>query len=283
MMHVTLEQARALDALARHGTLAKAAASLGKQHSALVYSLKQLELQTDLALLDRTGYRIRFTSAGERVLGECKKMLHAEENLERTCRAIKTGWEPRVRVVFDGIFPVTTILSAIKAMSGVPTQVEVFADFLDGVERAFVAHDADLMISVLAPKESLERRRLSPLVAHLVAHRDHPLAKRRRVTERDLAEYPLLTVRGSDPRLALPTARLERAATMRLNDFHTKREAILAGLGYGWLPEYLDSPKLARSRFTGGSRHTFEPHVFWRAERDLGRAAKLVIERMMRP
>jgi DNA-binding transcriptional LysR family regulator len=284
-MHVTLDQARALDALARHGTLAKAAASLGKQHSALVYSLKQLELQTDLTLLDRSGYRIRFTSAGERVLGECRKMLHAEENLERTCRAIKTGWEPRVRVVFDGIFPVTAILSAIKAMSmsGVPTQVEVFADFLDGVERAFVAHDADLMISVLAPKESLERRRLEPLVAHLVAQRDHPLAKKRRVTERDLAEVPLLTVRGSDPRLALPTARLERAATMRLNDFHTKREAILAGLGYGWLPEYLDSPKLSRVRFSGGSRHVFEPHVFWRGERDLGRAARLMSERLTAP
>jgi DNA-binding transcriptional LysR family regulator len=134
------------------------------------------------------------------------------------------------------------------------------------------------MISVLAPKESLERRRLSPLVAHLVAHRDHPLSKKRRVTERDLAEYPLLTVRGSDPRLALPTARLERAATMRLNDFHTKREAILAGLGYGWLPEYLNEKRLARVRFAGGSRHTFEPHVFWRAERDLGRAAKLVVD-----
>ncbi len=277
-MHVTLEQARALDALARHGTLAKAAASLKKQHSALVYSLKQLELQTDLALLDRSGYRIRFTTAGERVLGECRKMLTAAENLARTCRAIKTGWEPRVRVVFDGIFPVTPILGAIKAMAGVPTQVDVFAEFLDGVERAFAEHDADLMISVLPPKEPFERARLSPLVAHLVAHRNHPLCKKARVTERDLAEYPLLTVRGSDPRLALPTARLERQASMHLNDFHTKREALLAGLGYGWLPEYLDSPKLARVRFAGGSRHLFEPHVFWRHERDLGRAARLVVD-----
>ena len=134
------------------------------------------------------------------------------------------------------------------------------------------------MISVLQPKEHFERASLAPLVAHLVAHRDHPLAKKRRVTERDLAEYPLLTVRGSDPRLALPTARLERHASMQLNDFHTKREAILAGIGYGWLPEYLDSPKLARVRFTGGSRHHFEPHVFWRSEHDLGRAARLVVE-----
>ncbi len=276
-MHLTLEQARAFDALARHGTLTKAAASMKKRHSAIVYSLKQLELQTDLALLDRSGYRIRFTSAGERVLGECRKMLHAAENLERTCRAIKTGWEPRVRVVFDGIYPVSAILGAIKAMAGVPTHVEVFADFLDGVERAFVERDADLVISVLPPKEALERARLPPLVARLVAHRDHPLAKKRRVTERDLHAWPLLTVRGSDPRLALPTSRLERQASMHLNDFHTKREAILAGLGYGWLPEYLDSPKLGPVRFVSGDRHVFRPHVAWRGERDLGRAAKLVV------
>jgi DNA-binding transcriptional LysR family regulator len=281
-MNVTLEQARALDALARHGTLAKAAISLDKRHSALVYSLKQLELQTDLVLFDRTGYRIRFTSAGERVLGECRKLLDAADNLERTCRTIKTGWEPRVRIVFDGIHPVGAILSAIKAMSDVPTRIEVWADFLDGVERAFREREADLMISVLPPDAPLERVRLRPLVAHLVAHRDHPLARKRRVTEEELRAYPLLTVRGSDPRLALSTSRLEGLASMHLNDFHTKREAILAGIGYGWLPAYLDSPRLARVRFTRGHRHVFEPHVYWRTEHTLGRAARLVIDSLTR-
>lgn len=280
-MNFTLEQARSLVALAEHGTLTKAAASMKKRHSAIVYSLKQLELQTDLELFDRTGYRIRLTSAGERVLAECHKVLGAVGELERACRTIKTGWEPRVRIVFDGIFPVSGVVRAVRALTKVPTHIEVHAEFLEGALRAFHERAADLMISVLPPRETLEHAKLAPLVAHLVVRRDHALAKKRRVTEDDLLEHPLLTVRGSDPRLALSTARVEGGASMHLNDFHTKREAILAGIGYGWLPDYLDSPKLARVRFAGGSRHVFAPHVYWRADRALGRAAKLVVDALL--
>ncbi len=63
---------------------------------------------------------------------------------------------------------------------------------------------------------------------------------------------------------------------MQLNDFHTKREAILAGIGYGWLPEYLDSrssrafasPAAAAttsSRTSSGARSTTsgEPRGSW--------------------
>jgi DNA-binding transcriptional LysR family regulator len=40
---VTLDQARVLDALARHGTLQRAATALGKGHSSVIYALKTLE------------------------------------------------------------------------------------------------------------------------------------------------------------------------------------------------------------------------------------------------
>jgi len=79
-MNVTLEQARALDALARHGTFAAAAKALHKGHTAVLYALRTLEEQTELALLDRRGYRTRLTAAGERVLEHCRKLLAAERD-----------------------------------------------------------------------------------------------------------------------------------------------------------------------------------------------------------
>ena len=60
-MFATLDQARALDALARAGTYAAAAKLLSKQHSAVVYAVQQLESQTELQLLDRSGYRTKLT------------------------------------------------------------------------------------------------------------------------------------------------------------------------------------------------------------------------------
>jgi DNA-binding transcriptional LysR family regulator len=284
-MNVTLDQARALDALARYHTLAKAAAALGKQHSALVYALKNLETQTGLVLLDRSGYRTRLTPAGERVLEECRRLLAVSRDLELVCRTIQTGWEPTLRVVFDGIFPARAMLAQLKALGAAkaPTRVDVFAEFLSGVEKAFFAREADLMISVLPPRDgNLAGTALPVLDAHLVAHRTHPLTRTKRATLADLRAHTLLTVRGSDPRLLLPTAPLEPSATVQLNDFHSKREAILDGMGFGWLPDYLvreDLKKgtLRRVPFELGDRHVFAPQVYALRGRALGRAATAVV------
>ena len=138
-MAITLDQARALDALARHGTFAKAAAALRKQHTAVLYALRSLETQTGLALLDRSGYRTRLTPAGELVLAQCRRLLDAERELETLCEVIRTGWEPRLGIVFDGIVPSDDLLRVVGALAreGVPTKLTVTAEFLGGVEAAF--------------------------------------------------------------------------------------------------------------------------------------------------
>ena len=285
-MFATLDQARALDALARAGTYAAAAKLLSKQHSAVVYAVQQLESQTELQLLDRSGYRTKLTPAGARVLEQCRRLLDVERDLAATCHAIKTGWEPRLRIVMDGLFPASAVLREVAKIAApkTPTQVEVFAEFLSGVESAFLSSDADLMISVVAPEAThLRSLALPPIPSYLVARRDHPLARARKVTSEMLEGHTLLTVRGSDPRLQLSTAGLQFAATIHLNDFHTKKDAILAGMGFGWLPAYLIDRELERGTlrriaWPRGNTHTFRAHAYHRADRALGRAAQAVVQ-----
>lgn len=286
---VTLEQARALDALARHGTFARAASALRKRHTAVLYALKTLEEQSGVVLLDRRGYRTRLTPAGTRVLVHAQKLLSAARELEDACAEIRTGWEPELRLVFDGIFPVEPILevAAEIARSGATTRVDVSTDFLAGVERVFSDADADLMVTVIAPQAAdLRTLRLAPIRARLVAHKDHPLARvRGEISPEDLDAQLLLTVRGSDPRLHLSTEEIERKITFRLNDFHAKKAALLAGLGYGWMPEHLVDAELKKRvlvplRWRGAAVHVFEPRLYYRAGRPLGRAARMVVERL---
>lgn len=283
----TLDQLRALEAVAHHGTFAAAAAALRKRHTAVLYAIRTLEEQVGLALLDRSGYRTRITSAGERVLTHARKLLSAEQELRDVCAEIRTGWEPRLDLVFDGIFPVAPILDVAFAIAGAgaSTRVDVSTEFLAGVEQAFVARDAALMISVLPPTVvDLRSVRLAAIRAKLVAHRDHPLARSKRDLEpSDLAAHVLLTVRGSDPRLQLSTSGIEPPVTVRLNDFHAKKAGIAAGMGYGWLPEHIAENELRRGLLVPlrwKSVHVFEPRLFWRAGRPPGRAARLVIDRL---
>lgn len=289
-MNITLDQARALDALDRHGTLVKAAAALRKGHPAVLYALGQLEAQTGLALLDRRGYRLRLTPAGRRVLALCRRLLAAEADLAAACAEMRTGWEPALRVVYDGIVPDQPILRAVAqtVKDGAPTRIHVSAEFLGGVEAAFARDEADLMVAVLpAADPELRAIRLPPLRALLVAHRGHPLARRRgAIDDAALEAHVVVTVRGGDPRLALPTSGLERRVTIDLHDFHAKRAAILAGIGVGWLPEHLCRAELDRGtlrllRYARGHEHAFEPRLYHRARAPLGPAARRVVDALV--
>ncbi|NVJ06148.1 LysR family transcriptional regulator [Myxococcus sp. AM001] len=286
-MNVTLEQARALDALARHGTFTAAAEALRKGHTAVMYALRTLEAQTELTLLDRRGYRTRLTPAGERILEHCRKLLVAERELEAACAEIRAGWEPALRIVFDGIFPAEPLLRVVKELraEGASTRFHVSAEFLSGVEAAFAREEADLMVTLLPPTvPGLRTYRLPELKAILVAHRGHPLARRRGpLKDEDLAEHLVLTVRGSDPRLQLSTGALETRSTVHLNDFAAKKAAIMEGLGFGWLPEYMAARELRRGelkalKLAGDATHAFHPQLHHRAGITLGRAARRVVE-----
>ncbi len=286
-MSITLDQARTLDALAREGTLQLAAKRLRKGHPAVLYALKQLEQQTGLAILDRSGYRTRLTPAGEAVLQHCRAMLDAERDLQATCAVLQSGWEPILRVVFDAIVPLAPFLDVVRQVRAAqaPTKVMLSVDSLEGVATRFEAEHAQLMVTVLphAAAPGLTVRALPKLKARLVAHRDHPLAKLNRVTRQDLAQHVLLTVRGSDPRLQLATADLDTQSTVHLPDFHSKKAAIVAGIGFGWLPDWLIDDAAAQRELKPlqlhqGTVHTFEPRVVIRGT--LGKAGAALLTQL---
>ncbi len=281
---VTLEQARVLDALARTGSLQAAAKALAKGHPAVLYSLKTLEDAVGLRLLDRSGYRLKFTPAGERVLEALRELLLAEQRVRVAVHEVKTGWEPRLGIVVDGVCPTARLFEVVGELARVaaPTKIDVITEFLSGVEAAFEERAADLMISALpVASAGVVATALPAFDAYLVAAKRHPLAARKKLSLDDLAASVLLTVKGSDPRLSLPTAGLEAQSRVVLNDFASKKTAIVAGAGFGWLPEHLiarelEKGELKRLSFTGGSTHAFAPRLYRRRGTKLGRAAQAV-------
>lgn len=284
---ITIDQARALDALARCGTFVAAAAELRRGHTSVLYAIKTLEDQLGFPVLDRSGYRTKLSPRGRALLDGCRALLAAEAALATTAAELRAGWEPRVAVVCDGIVPIEPLLRAVGALARerVPTRIDVRAEFLAGVEDAFAREHADLMIAVLPPREAggLTAVELGALPASLVAHARHPLARGRHDAEA-LRAHLLLTVRGSDPRLELSTSAIEAHSTVFLNDFASKRAAILAGIGYGWLPDALIGDDLAKRRlvrikWARASRHVFHPRLYHRGT--LGPAARRLADALV--
>lgn len=281
-MPMTLDQARALDAVARLGSYAKAGEELRRAHTAVMHAVRQVEAAVGLAVVERGGYRAALTAVGQRVLEYARRMLEVERELAGYCEVARLGYEPTLGVVYDGLLPAQPILAAVRAAHEVSpaTRLALFSEFLGEVEARAQAEAADILVAVVPLERSLAHAvPLAPLPSVLVVKKGHPLARARAVSPEMLAAYPFLTVRGSDKRLRMSTSELEKPSALLLSDFQAKKVALLEGMGWGWMPEYLVADELAAGRLAlvrwGEGRHVFVPvmHLRVRPE-ELGPAAR---------
>ncbi len=275
--------------MAEHGSMAGAAKALRRHHPNVIQAMKSLEERTGLVILDRTSYRTHLTPAGERFLAAAQGVLQAELALQRVAEALHQDWEPAVSLVYDGLLPHQPLLNlALDVQQSAPmTGVSMHAAFLTGVQQTFVDLQATVLITLLPEQMAeIQFEPLSPLTSLLVVHRQHPLARiKGRVTLADMEEHTFLTVHGSDPRLAMSTAPLKPRAMFSLADFHAKKAALMAGMGYGWMPQHLIRNELKRRQlrlvqWERSSEHVFFPSLGVRRQGRVGPASMELCRRI---
>lgn len=290
---MTLDQLRVLDTIERSGSFTAAARELRRATSALSYSVRTLEEGLGVELFDRSKHRASLTDAGRILLSEARAVLERASALERSATRLREGWEPRLDFVLDGLVPLTPIIRAVQRFTelGAGTRLELNVELFGGVAERFARTEADLMLSVgLEEDPSLRSVPLPPLEMLLVARADHPLcAEVRRVHREDLERHVELRVRDSSraplqgdvPR----TGGLSPHA-FTFSDVRALNEAILGGLGFGWIPRHLVQDALNDKRvavvlFEEGFRRRFTPRLAHRKGRPPGRAASAFIEAVL--
>lgn len=290
---VNLDQLRVLQAIAATGSFAAAGKRLHRATSAVSYAVKGLEERVGFALFDRSGHRAVLTSAGQRLLLESEQLLERARHFDRVAQALRDAWEPSLTIVVDGALDLKPILAAMKGLvqRGLPTRVDLHVEYLSGVRQRFSEQQADLMFVLdFAGDARHVSRPLAPLCMRLVVSPEHPLApkkraRRRRVrTRADLAQHVELMVEDSGSAASnLGRLSLGSPHVLRLGDFHAKLEALVSGIGFGWMPEHLVERPLERQElvelpFDEAEEHRFMPHLSWRRARPLGRGAELFLE-----
>lgn len=287
----TLDQLRALDAIDRLGSFAAAGGELRRATSAVSYAIKQLEAGLGLPLFDRQGHRAKLTPAGRVFLEDGRRVLAAARGLDRAATQLGSDWEPSLEVVLDGILPMAPIMTAVRAVSALeaPTRLRLRVEYLTGVRSRFEADDATLMLVIDWPGDpEMVAAALPPVQVVLLAHREHALHQLGRAPERaDLRGHVELFVADSrPPQPATPRLALGSGHVFELSDFYSKREALLAGVGFGWLPAHLARGPMATGALTPlalaeGHMYTFEPFLVHRRDLRPGRAARVFMESML--
>ncbi len=285
---MTLDQLRVLDAIARLGSFAAAGRELHRATSAVSYAVKALEDTLGVPLFDWSGHRAQLTDAGCTMLEESRRLLEHAARLEQVAGHLREAWEPLLEIVVDGILPMRPLMRAITRFSrhGLPTRVELHVEYLSGVAERFEDDGASLMFVLdFAGDVRLAARPLAPVEMRLLARPDHPVRAVQPVDWARLAEHVELMVEDSSRRGVGRTGRLALGSphVFSLSDFHSKRDALLEGVGYGWMPIHLvgdDSAagRLAPVGFEEGDRHVFVPHRVHRRAQPLGRAARLFLD-----
>lgn len=285
---ISLEQIQALRALSETGTFAGAADSLGKSYSSIQYLVRTLEEDLGLTLLDRNSYRTSLTPSGVSFLQGAMFFENAHQSLLDLSAQLKHGYEPSLQIVYDGIFSSTHLVQVLKHLrtDGINTKISTYVAFHEQVELEFRRQKAEFMISVTPPQFiDLPYVSLKPIIAYLVAAPEHPLVQsKRKIKMEELREYTLVTVRGSSFRLGLSTSELDKQSFFSVSDFLSKKDLIMEGLGFGWLPDYLIRNEKKRGKLKilnceFPNIHKFSPKLYHSPLRQLGMASRAIVSK----
>jgi DNA-binding transcriptional LysR family regulator len=289
-LRFTLDQLEVLEAIDRFGSFAAAAKHLHRATSAVSYAVKSLESALGVSLFERTGRSAKLTPAGRVVLESGGDVLERSRRLERLGTDMEAGWEPELKIVVDGVLPQAPLVRACQRFLArkLSTRMQFSAESLSGVRRRFDRDEAHLMLAVeLAGDPRLVTQPLPPVEMVLVAHRSHAVHEGREPVDRAmLSAFVEVLVADSGARDAPPPTRLSQIGSphlFELSDFHSKRGAIVAGLGFGWLPAHLIEADLACGellpvRFDEGNRYVLQPLVAHRRDTPLGPAARALLD-----
>lgn len=247
---ITLEQWRALQAVVQHGGYAQAAEALHKSQSTITYAIQKLESLLGVAALRLEGRKAVLTEAGTVLLRRAEALLTEAGQVEEAAARLAQGWEPEIRLAVEMIFPRHLLLGALADLAQeVPTtRVEVFEHTLSGTEDALLTRSVDLAVAGHVPPgfigDSLLRM---PFTA--VASPGHPLHQLGRpITLQDLRHYRQLVVRDSGAERRRSAGWLGAEQRITVSQPGTSIAAVVAGLGFAWLPE-----EMMRAELSNGS------------------------------
>lgn len=244
MEAITLEQLQAFLRVVEHGSFARAADGLGVQASAVSRRVAALEAQLGVPLLQRTTRRLSLTTAGqelfERAGPAVAALLEAADEVRRADSALVGP----IRVSVPGALGRRRIAPALFAFAqahpGVQLDLRVSDARLD-----LVAERIDLAVRIGKPSEpgfvtrTLARspQRLVVPVG-LVGLLEGAVGLLEGAAPMEaLGRLPRVVRREGGQLIDLPGA--ERAPVMVCDDVETVAAAVVAGLGFAVLPEWL--------------------------------------------
>ena len=243
---LSIEALLVLDAIEYRGSYAAAAEQLNKVPSALSYIVQKLEEQLNVTLFVRQGRRSVLTPAGKHLLTEGRKVLLAINTLSEQTKTIANGWEPKIRITCDSIIDIKPVFTGIQRFLAEHENIEIDVqeDVMNGTWEALIEDRVDLVIGAPAPvpsQKGIRAIKMKELDNVLGVSKSHCLSKvKPPVQTSELSKYRSVVVHDS-AKNEIPWSIniIEGSQRFYVSTFIHKIEAIISGIGIGYLPKYM--------------------------------------------
>lgn len=236
------------------GNLSAAARNMKMSRANISYHLTQLEKSVGEQLMRRTSRRVELTEVGRRLYEHGRVIRHelmaARESVELFGKSLHGSVRMSVPTGFGHLVMSSWLIEFKRGYPDIALEL-LFDNRVDDLLR----DDVDLAVRVMSePPEQMVATELSQVRYVTCASVDYALGHPMPRDLEELSRVPLITsaVEGRQLRLSAYREGQRREVALRptlaSENFQFLREAILAGLGVGLVPDYVISQDVAEGR-----------------------------------
>lgn len=263
---LNLHQLICFEAVVREGSFQAAADTLRRSQPSISTSVKNLENQLRLSLLDRSGYRVALTEAGRSFYERTRVFLQEAKRLRDHALQLSMGEESELRVVIGDLSPLPETLALLRSFFDrcPTTRLHLHFEAISGPWERLFEDEADLIFHHIDKSDPrlefvdlLTVQNIPVVAPHFLRV---PVSKN--ITPEQMRDCVQCVIR--DTARHSPPADyflIEGARSWTVSDQLMKKELILQGMGWGHLPRYLIEQELRdgkllsiKGRFFQGGR-----------------------------
>ena len=240
---MTLDQILIFATIAQTGSLGAAAKKLNRTQPTLSVALKKLEGELGLLLFSRKEYRVSLTPAGLGLLKKAEILLNQAEEFANLGKYLASGYETEVQVTFDPLIPMQPILLVLKSFEQryCHTQFTLVSQYLSGGGDKLAREEVDLAFIIWPVNhQAFDHLKVSELTMQVVVGKQFPLKNPNRIFSlAEMKDQAQIVIRDSSIE-----PKPEQFNTIKggrqwfVTDAQTKKEIIIAGMGWGSLPTH---------------------------------------------
>lgn len=288
----SLDQLQVFLAVVETGSFAAAGRKLGRATSAISYAIANLEQQLAVQLFDRHKTRKpTLTTMGDAVLIDAQTIWADVSGLRARINGMLGGLESEVSIVVDVMLPTDHLVDALRAFERqFPTvTLRLHVEAMGAVTQLVLSGAAT--VGVRGPGHpaivGLERIGIGGVEQVPVAARDHPLARDDLIPPGMARNHVQLVLADRSPMTQGRDFGVIAGRSWRLADLGSKHALLLAGIGWGGMPEPMVRADIAEGRLKKlalpeWNNSFYAMEAIYRTESPPGPAAGWLIDRFVK-